>query len=132
MFRSVLAACASAALMVTLCAGCDEHAGAPSVSGSAENAPVKGVVRIHGKAVENGTVTFNGTNIRRPDAKPVQAKIGKGGSYELKALVGQNYVEVDAKELHTAKNRVLAESQVSVMVNSGDNTIDVELPAKGP
>lgn len=100
----------------------------PSVSGSLEEATVRGVVRVHGKAVNNGTVTFNSTNINRPNVAPVQAKIGADGKYEVKTHIGQNYIEVDCKELRQSKNRALADTQISVDVKAGESTIDVDLP----
>jgi hypothetical protein len=110
------------------CGGCDPHAGAPRVSGSLREATVKGTVRIHGKPVKNGSVTFNCVNIRRPDATPPRAPINRDGTYAIKTLVGENYVEVSCRELTTPKNRVLADTQIPVMVQAGENTIDLDLP----
>jgi hypothetical protein len=125
--RLHLAAWTAFGVLVAL-AGCDPHAGAPSVSGSLEEAIVKGTVRIHGKPVNNGTVTFNCVNIKRPNATPASAPIGKDGTYEIKTLVGQNYVELNCRELTAPKNRVFADTQIPVMVQAGDNAIDIELP----
>jgi hypothetical protein len=109
-------------------AGCDHHAGAPSVSGSLEEATVKGTVRVRGKPVNNGSVTFNCVNIRRPNATAPRAPIRKDGTYEIKTLVGENYVEVSCRELATRQNRAFADTQIPVTVRSGDNTIDLDLP----
>jgi hypothetical protein len=97
-----------------------------------EEATVKVTVRVHGKPVNNGSVVFNCVNIRRPNATMPQANINKDGTYEIKTLVGQNYVELSCKELATAKNRVYADTQIPVMVKSGENTIDLDptTPAK--
>jgi hypothetical protein len=118
--------------LLMACAGCDSHAGAPAVSGSLEEATVKGTVRIHGKPVNNGSVVFNCVNIRRPNATMPQATINKDGTYEIKTLVGQNYVELSCRELTTPKNRVFADTQIPVMVQSGENKIDLELPPSQP
>ena len=127
MRRCDLAGWTLGCLLLT-CGGCDPHAGAPAVSGSLEEATVKGTVRIRAKPVTNGSVTFNCVNIRRPQASPPRAPINKDGTYEIKTLVGQNYVEVSCRELATAKNRVFADTQIPVMVKSGENTIDLDLP----
>lgn len=120
-----------AALALALaCTGCDEHAGAPSVSSSTEEATVKGVVRVNGKAVTNGTVLFRCSNIRRPTASTHTAPINKDGTYSITTLVGENYVEVDCKELQAAKNRRYSDLELDVKVESGENTIDLDIPPK--
>jgi len=118
----------TAVTLLMACGGCDPHGGAPSVSGSLEEATVKGTVRVYGKPVNNGSVIFNCVNIRRPNATPPQAPIKKDGTYEIKTLVGQNYVEVSCRELAKAKNRMFADTQIPVMVQAGENTIDLDLP----
>src|SRR5262245_24450250 len=87
------------------CTGCDPYAGALPVSGSLDEATVKGTVRVQGKAVTNGNVTFRTANIRRPDSPTRGAQISKDGTYTVKTLVGDNYVQVSCKELATPKNR---------------------------
>jgi hypothetical protein len=116
----------SAVVILMVAGGCGS--GTPAVSGSLEEATVKGAVRIHGRPVNNGSVTFNCVNIKRPNTAPAHAAIRKDGTYEIKTLVGQNYVEVSCRELASPKNRVFADTQVPVMVEKGENAIDIDLP----
>jgi hypothetical protein len=122
-----------AALAITLASvvtGCDAYPDAPAVSSSLEEATVKGVVRVGDKPVTNGTIYFRTANIRRPKAKMNEASIGQDGRYSVTTLVGQNHVEVTCKELHTAKNRKYIANEQSVQVESGENTINIDIPPK--
>jgi hypothetical protein len=47
--------------------GCELQGGAPAVSSSAEEATVKGTVRLHGKVNDNGNIVFHCANINRPN-----------------------------------------------------------------
>jgi hypothetical protein len=123
--------CLGLALFLIPHAGCDEHAGAPPVSDSTEEVLLKGTVRIRGKPATGGTVTFRAANIRRPTAGTRSSAIGKDGSYTVKTLVGDNYVEVASKDLTRPKNRDLLGSEQTVKVGSGDQTIDINLPPAG-
>ncbi len=109
--------------------GCSD---APAVTGSMEEATVKGVVKIRGKAATGGKVTFRGSNINRPNAKVVEADIGKDGTFTAKPLIGKNFVEISSKDLMTARNRELTENEQLVDIPSGEATLNIELPATGP
>jgi hypothetical protein len=119
-----------AIVLAGLMNGCDAYPDAPNVSSSLEEATVKGVVRVSGVLVNNGTIYFKSANIRRPEAKMQEAAIGKDGSYSVTTLVGQNHVEVSCKELHTAKNRRYIANETSVQIDSGENTVDIDIPPK--
>ncbi|MGE3819841.1 MAG: hypothetical protein AB7I30_10415 [Isosphaeraceae bacterium] len=106
-------------------AGCSDT---PRVSGSMEEATVKGVVRVQGAPVTNGMITFRASNVNRPNAPTKEAPIGKDGTYTINALVGQNFVEVSCKELFTPKNRPYAENERMVDVPSGEFTLDIDVP----
>jgi hypothetical protein len=105
---------------------------APPVSGSMEEATVKGTVRVRGKPVTNGVVSFRCSNINRPKAEIREAPIGKDGTYTVKTLVGQNFVEVSCKETLSPKNRDLIENEQMVEIRSGENTLDIDIPPKAP
>lgn len=105
---------------------------APNVSGSTEEAAVKGTVSVHGKPVTNGEISFRSFNINRPDAPLKTAKIGKDGTYTIQALIGDNVVEVSCKEITSPKNRDLMDNEQPVMIRSGEQTLDIELPSTGP
>jgi hypothetical protein len=118
----------AAVVLLVVGGGCGAFSGTPPVSGSLEEATVKGTVRVHGRPVNNGSVTFNCVNIKRPNAVPARAEIHKDGTYEVKTLVGQNYVEVSCRELAAPKNRVFADTQIPVMVERGENAFNIDLP----
>src|SRR5262249_29235275 len=122
-------------LALSLCAcgwaGC-RFSDAPPVSGSMEEATVKGTVRVRGKAVNNGIVTFRSSNVNRPNAQTKEAPIGKDGSYTIKTLIGENFVEVSCKETLSPKNRELIENEQMVRVRSGENTLDIDIPPQPP
>ncbi|MHC5541723.1 hypothetical protein ACYOEI_26190 [Singulisphaera rosea] len=121
----------SAIVVVTIaCIGCDEHAGALPVYSSMEEPTVKGVVRINGKAVTNGTDLSRCSNILRPSAPSHSAPIQKDGTYSITTVVGEIYVEVSCKELQTSKNRRYANLELDVKVASGETSIDLDLPPK--
>jgi hypothetical protein len=117
-------------LAVSAVVGCNPDA--PRVSGSMEEAAVKGTVRVRGKAVDNGIVTFRPSNINRPNVPAREAPIGKDGTYSIKALIGQNFVDVSCKEILTPKNRDLIENERLVDIKSGDNALDLEIPPQPP
>jgi len=112
--------------------GCGSDAGAPAVSGSMEEATVKGVVRLRGKPMKNGRVTFRTANVNRPNAPVREAEIGAGGEYTARTLVGLNFVEIAGAELTTPRNRMFLDNEQSLIIKSGENTLDLDLPPKAP
>ena len=118
----------AAALLLLASAGCDPHYGAPPVSSSLEEATVKGTVRVQGKPVTNGRILFRCANIRRPTAKARDVPIAKDGTYTVTTLVGDNIVAISCKELHTKQNRPYLENEKTVIVESGENTLDFDIP----
>lgn len=116
-------------LVALVLAGCGgSGSGVAPVSGSEEEASVKGTVYLRGKPLNNGRVLFNPVNIKRANVQARQAPINKDGSYGLKTLVGDNYVQIDCAELRQSRNREIADTERTVIVNSGDNTIDLKIP----
>lgn len=105
---------------------------APNVSGSLETAVVKGTVRVRGKAVTNGQVSFHAKNINRPNVQAVNAKIGKDGTYSAEPLIGENDVEVSCKELENRKNMMMMmDNEQAVKIKPGEQTLDIDLPPTG-
>jgi hypothetical protein len=127
--RLVATALALAVGNAGLVGGCSD---APRVSGSLEEATVQGMVRVRGKPVTNGRVTFRSSNINRPTAPTKEAEITKDGHYSITTLVGENFVEVTCKELFEAKNRPMIENEQMVKIQSGENTLNIDLPPQGP
>jgi hypothetical protein len=123
-FRNHAGWVAVALLVAGGCGG--EHAGAPPVSTSTEEADVTGVVKVRGKPVTNGTVTFHSANIGRA-TRDRTVPIKKDGTYSLKAYVGQNTVSVDCKELASPKNREFRDFEALLDIQSGSNTKDIEI-----
>jgi hypothetical protein len=118
----------TAAVLLAICCGCGAFTGTPPVSDSLEEASVKGVVRLDGKPVNNGTVTFRCANIRRPKEPPREAPIGRDGTYTVKTLVGQNYAVVACKELRTPKYKRHIDNETTIDVQSGENTLNIDIP----
>jgi hypothetical protein len=118
----------SIALLGLAAIGCDAYPDAPPLTTSMEEAGLKGTVRVNGKPVDNGTVTFRTAHIRRPNSPTKVVDIGKDGSYSVKTVIGENYVEVACKELRKAAMRRHLGQEQMLMVESGDNTVDVNVP----
>jgi hypothetical protein len=104
--------------------------GCGNPSGSMEEATVKGIVRVRGKPVTNGQITFHASNINRRNAPTTNAPIGKDGSYTAKTLVGENSVTVICKELFARKNQMLQDLEDGqlVKIQAGENTLDINVP----
>ncbi len=113
------------------CAGCG-NPDAPSVSGSLEEATVKGTVTLRGKPVTNGEISFRASNINRPNAPAKNAPIGKDGTYTANVFIGENMVEVSCKELATRKNMELQENIRPAKIGAGEQTLDVEISSMAP
>ncbi len=131
MTRRYLAGCLALTLF-TATGGCGGNPSASSVSGSTEEVTLKGTVRVRGKAVNNGRVTFRTSNINRPNAPMKDVEIGKDGSYAVTTLVGQNFVEVSCKETLGPKNRDLIENEQMIVIQSGQSTLDIDIPPQAP
>src|SRR3954469_23479845 len=82
--------------------GCNSD-GPPPVSTSTEEAEVKGTVKVRGKPVTKGTVSFHSANIKRA-TKDVTVDIQKDGTFTARTVVGHNTVMVDCRELNLPKN----------------------------
>jgi len=121
---------AAMASVLFACWGCGD--GAPSVSSSSTEATVHGTIKIDGKAVTGGTVSFDPSNVSRKAAPVSAGQIGKDGSYTVKTLVGGNRVSVNSPEVN--KNPKLRYNSRPFDVQSGDNTFDFDLtaPAAAP
>lgn len=124
MARRQIAGWLTLALLVPV-GGCSD---APPISGSLEEAKVKGTVRVRGKPVDNGIVSFRCANVNRPGVALKEVKIGKDGTYSITTLIGENFVEVSCKELFSPKNRVLIENEQMIKIGSGENTLDIDIP----
>jgi hypothetical protein len=128
------AACWLALVLGAAVAGPGCNPWAPAFSGSREEATVTGVVRVRGKPVTGGEVTFRASNVNRPDAPTKNAPIGKDGRYTIQTLVGENFVMVVCKELFTRKNQMLLDLEDGQMVKvpPGETTLDIDLPPEPP
>jgi hypothetical protein len=124
---AMLTSLGSALLLVAV--GCDSYPDAPPLTTSMEEATLKGVVRVNGKPVDNGTISFRTAHIRRPNSPTKHVDIGKDGSYSVKTVIGENYVEVETKELTKPAMRRYRNQEQLIMVQSGDSTVDISIPA---
>jgi hypothetical protein len=113
-----------------ICTGCGNSQQGPLLSASMEEATVTGIVRVRGTPVTNGRVGFRAANINRPNAPYRETEIGKDGRYTIKALIGDNTVDVTCKELAQPKNRQFIDNNQTIRVSSGENQIDIDIPRK--
>jgi hypothetical protein len=123
--RAHVASVLAAASLALGCGG----GGAPSVTSSTEEATVKGTITVLGKPATQGKVTFDPSNINRPNASVRTVEVGKDGTYEVKTLVGPNSVSVNVPK--PAKPAPGMSPELSVDVPAGGTTFDVALPVKG-
>jgi hypothetical protein len=89
-----------------------------------DEAPVKGTVSYRGKLLDGGTLHFNASNAKRIIG-PRDAPIAKDGSFNVKALLGQNVVTVSPKT-RTKANFGLENEEQTVDVKPGENVIRIE------
>jgi hypothetical protein len=113
----------SAGLLGAAAVGCG--GGKPSVSGSTDEATVKGKVTIKGKTATKGTVVFDPANYKRKDVSARSAPIGEDGTYSIQTLVGINSVRVSGPQ---AEKAGAAYVNLDLDVQQGDNTFDIVLP----
>jgi hypothetical protein len=115
---SVATACAGVLVLV---GGC----GSPAASSSSTEATVHGTVKLKGKLVTSGKVSFNPANVNRKDAAIATAEIAKDGTYTVKTLVGYNMVSVTTPEI--VKDPVLQYNRVQHNVAAGEDTYNIEV-----
>jgi hypothetical protein len=131
MIRRVSIACTAAILLVAV-AGCSSNPAASALTSSMEEATLHGTVRVNGKPVNNGTVSFRTAHINRPNSPTKNVTINKDGSYLVTTVIGENYVEVTCKELNAKDTKKFRGNEQLIMVQSGDNTVDIEIPPRKP
>jgi hypothetical protein len=115
-------------LLASACAGAlalGVGCGSPSATMSTTEATVHGTVKLKGKLITSGKVSFDPANINRKNAAVATAEIAKDGTYTVKTLVGRNMVSVTAPE--TVKDPVLQYNTAQHNVTAGDNTYDIEV-----
>jgi hypothetical protein len=119
--------CVTLALASTLLMtmwGCgDERA---SVDTTTAEAKVSGTVRVRGKPMNGGEISFDPSNYQRKDEKPRKAKIGADGTYSVVTLQGQNSARISSPMM--AKEPQLAYGIHTIEVKPGDNSFDIDLP----
>ncbi len=114
--------------LLLVASGCGDGKPAVDSSTTAEG-KVSGTVKIRGKAMKGGEITFNPANYQRKDAQPRTARIKEDGTYEITTLVGQNTVNVTGPEI--IKEEELGYAALSVEVSSGNNApFNIDLPPK--
>ena len=114
-------------LLICLAAGC-EATGTPSVSGSSQETTVKGTVTIKGKPAAKVDVSFDPANVNRPDAPASRSQTDEAGNYTMKGLVGENTVTIQGNLIVKSG---LNMNRKSVTLNSGENTVDIEVTKWG-
>lgn len=124
LYKSVALLLAAAA--VSAVPGCEGGPSVDSASSSTTEADVSGKVTLGGKTAESGELVFDPTNIARKTAPTAKAAIGKNGSYSTKTLIGENVIYYRGGP--TEKNQARTMFRKNVVINSGANTIDVDVP----
>jgi hypothetical protein len=110
--------------------GCSSNPAASALTSSMEQATLKGTVRVNGKPVNNGTLSFRTAHINRPNSPTKNADINKDGTYSVTTVVGENYIEVTCKEMNTPQAKRFRGLEQLIMVKSGENNVDIEIPPK--
>ena len=120
--RRWLTSAAATALSVAAW-GCSD--GTPAVDTSTAEAKVTGTVKVNGKPMTSGTVTFDASNYARPNAART-ATIKSDGTYEVTTLVGKNTLRVAGPEI--TQNPGLGYANETIDVPSSGMTHDIVLP----
>ena len=97
----------------------------PPASSSSETVQVKGAVPLKGKPLTGGRISFDPANINRRDAPVATLEIGKDGTYTGETLAGENSVTITNPTI--AKSADLSANRQVVTLNSGENTINIDL-----
>ncbi len=105
--------------------GCGEK---PSVDTTSAEGNVSGTVRVRGKPMTGGEITFDPSNYERADAKPRKATIGSDGKYSVTTLQGRNIARIFGPT--NKKEPQLGYGIHAIEVKSGDNSFDIDLPPK--
>lgn len=110
--------------------GCGSSDIPSQVSGSTEEAKIKGRVLVNGKPVKGGRLIFKVANANRPGAGSRTVQISPDGTYEVTTLVGQNYVETSGvKELDSPKMRQFRDDDAPLHIPSGGSeSMDLNYP----
>lgn len=101
---------------------------APKVTGSQAEVTVTGIVRVRGKPVNNGSISFKTATINLPQVPLREVPIGNDGRYTVKTQIGDHIVSVTCKELNDPKNRRFLENEQKIQVSSEKNNIDIDIP----
>ena len=117
---------ALATTMVFAAWGCGESK--PAVDTTTAEAKVSGVVRVRGKPVDGGEISFDASNMERQDAPHRKATIGHDGTYSVTTLQGRNVARISGPMVK--KEPQLGYGILTFEVKPGDNTWDIDLPPK--
>jgi hypothetical protein len=100
--------------------------GTPSVDTTTAEATITGTVRIRGKPMAGGEITFDASNYKRGE-EPRKGPIGNDGTYSIKTLQGRNTVRILGPAVK--KEPELGYGVHTVEVQAGENPpFDIELP----
>lgn len=108
---------------------CNGEGSVPAVSSSTTEATVKGKITLGGAPAKGGEVVFDPSNYLRKSEAARAAKIGEGGAYEIKTLVGQNQIHLGGPQI-SKQMRSATRLSWSLDVQPGDQTFDIKVPAE--
>jgi hypothetical protein len=103
--------------------GCDD--GTTAVDTTTAEANVSGVIKVRGKPMDGGEITFDATNNKRSSAQR-KATIGADGTYSITTLQGRNTARISSPMMK--KEPQLAYGIHTIDVQPGENTFNIDLP----
>jgi hypothetical protein len=104
--------------------GCSD--GTPAVDTTTAEAKVSGVVKVRGKPMAGGEITFDASNNQRTNVEPRKATIGSDGSYSITTFQGFNTARISGPMIK--KEPQLGYSINRFEVQPGENTWNIDLP----
>lgn len=105
--------------------GCGDERG--SVDTTTAEAKVSGTVRVRGKPMNGGEISFDASNYQRK-TEPRKATIGADGTYSVTTFQGHNSVRILSPMFK--KDPQLGYGIQTIEVKDGDNPFDIDLPPK--
>jgi len=111
-------------LVLASASGCGS--GRPSVDTSTSEGTVRGTVKVRGKPVTAGKISFDPSNVARKSEPARTAPIGSDGSYTVKTLIGLNQVTFSGPAFN--KERELQDASLRYEVQRGEATYNIVLP----
>jgi hypothetical protein len=112
-----------ASTLVLVSWGCSDT---PSVDTTTAEAKVSGVVKVRGKPMAGGEITFDASNNQRTGVPPRKTTIGSDGTYSITTLQGLNTARISGPAVK--KEPQLGYGIHTKDIQPGENNWDIDLP----